>query len=164
MKKIYIIGSVASGKTTLSKEISKTLRIPCFELDSIVHDKIEGRQTRRTPIEQIKEIDRIDGVGNWIIEGTYRKTCHKVLDIADTIVFLDTPLLLRMIRIVTRFIKQQFRIEKCNYKSDLKMLRLMFKWTNDFERDRDSFMDLLGEYSEKVYIVRNKKSLKNLLI
>lgn len=129
-----------------------------------MHDKIEGRQTRRTPIEQIKEIDRIDSIGMWIIEGTYRKTCHKVLDIADTIIFLDTPLLLRMIRIVTRYIKQQLKIEKCNYKSDLKMLRLMFKWTNDFERYRESFNDLLSGYSEKVYKVRSRKELRNLFI
>jgi len=32
--KIYIIGSVASGKTTMAKKLSKLLNIPWHELDS----------------------------------------------------------------------------------------------------------------------------------
>ena len=74
------------------------------------------------------------------------------LDISDTIIFLDTPLWLRRTRIATRFVKQQLGIEKCGYKSDIKMLRLMFKWANDFEKTRDVFESRLDEYCEKVYI------------
>ncbi|WP_162262889.1 EutP/PduV family microcompartment system protein, partial [Paenibacillus sp. Soil787] len=37
MKKILIIGIVASGKTTLAKRLSKKINVPWYELDSIVH-------------------------------------------------------------------------------------------------------------------------------
>jgi adenylate kinase family enzyme len=163
MNKIYIIGSVASGKTTLSKEISNVTGIPCYELDSIVHQKVAGGQRKRTPDEQVAEIDRIDNEGDWIIEGTYRKTCDKVMDISDVIIFLDTTLWLRKVRIIKRFVKQQLGIEKCNYKSDIVMLRLMFKWTNDFETDRDAFNNMLSQYHEKVYIVKRKEEAMELL-
>ena len=35
--KILIIGIVASGKTTLAKQLSKKLNIQYYEIDSIVH-------------------------------------------------------------------------------------------------------------------------------
>ena len=31
MKKIYIVGGVATGKTTFSKKLSKLLNIDCYE-------------------------------------------------------------------------------------------------------------------------------------
>jgi len=37
--KIYIVGSVASGKTTLAKKLSNKLGIKCTHLDAIVHIK-----------------------------------------------------------------------------------------------------------------------------
>lgn len=72
MSKIYIIGIVASGKTTLSKKISKKLNIPCYELDSIIwHVTVQG-SCKRTPEQQIKVVNEINNTCDWIIEGTYR--------------------------------------------------------------------------------------------
>lgn len=161
MSKIYIIGIVASGKTTLSRKIAELIQTKAYELDEVVWPEVNGQQVKRTPQEQLDELHRIDNMGSWIIEGTYRKNCHSVLDQADQIVFLDPPLLLRCIRIVTRFIKQQLKIEACRYKSDLKMLRWMFKWTVEFERDRDQFHDLLKPYEEKLIVLKHTKDIKN---
>lgn len=159
LSKIYIIGIVASGKTTLSKEMSKKLNIPCYELDSIVHHKTGEGRYKRTPEQQVEVINEIDNAGDWIIEGTYRKSCHKLFDMADKIVFLDTPLWKRKYRIFLRFIKQQLHIEKCNYKSDIKMLKLMYKWTDDFEKNREEFKKMLSEYDDKLITVKNAKDL-----
>ncbi|MFZ2210289.1 MAG: hypothetical protein WAV34_02060, partial [Lactococcus raffinolactis] len=35
--KIYIIGAVASGKTTLAKTLSDRLDVPYYSLDNVVH-------------------------------------------------------------------------------------------------------------------------------
>lgn len=41
-RRIYIIGSVASGKTTLARTLSKKLNIKAYELDNVVYnDKSE---------------------------------------------------------------------------------------------------------------------------
>lgn len=160
MSKIYIVGIVASGKTTLSKQISRKLNIPCFELDSIVHDRPDEGRGKRTPEQQLEVIKEIDESGDWIIEGTYRKSCHKLFDMADHIIFLDTPLRKRKYRIFLRFIKQQLHLEKCNYKSDIKMLKAMYRWTKDFEDNRDEFEKMLSEYNNKVIVVRNSKNLR----
>lgn len=150
MKKIYIVGIVASGKTTMAKRLSQQLNIPFYELDCIVHVKTENGRYKRTPDEQVQEINRIDKEDDWIIEGTYRESCRCLLDLADEVIFLDPPLWLRKFRIILRFFKQQLHIEPCHYKSDIKMLKLMYKWTNDFERTRKQFEQMLDLYKYKL--------------
>jgi adenylate kinase family enzyme len=158
MSKIYIVGIVASGKTTLAKKLSKEMNIPHYELDCIVHVKTENGSYKRTPEEQVQEIKRIDELGDWIIEGTLRSSCHCLLEMADKIIFLDTPLWLRKCRILTRFIKQQLHIEPCHYKSDFNVLRLMYKWTDDFENNRKQFEELLSTYKYKLTTIASSNA------
>ena len=99
----------------------------------------------------------------WIIEGTYRKTCHIVLDLADTIIWLDPPLFLRKIRILTRFIKQKLHIEKCNYKSNYSMLKKMYQWTKDFESKRDELNNILKFNEKKLVILKNNNDVKKFI-
>lgn len=156
MSKIYIVGIVASGKTTLAKKLSNKMHIPYYELDCIVYVKTENGRYKRSPEEQVEEIKRIDSLGDWIIEGTYRQSCHCLLDMSDKIIFLDPPLLLRKSRIFTRFIKQQLHIESCHYKSNLHMLKMMYKWTNDFEKNRSQFEVMIGKYSSKLAVITTR--------
>ena len=150
MRKIYIIGIVSSGKTTMAKLLSQKLNVPFYELDCIVHVKNENERYKRTPDEQIQEINRINNEGSWIFEGVYRESYHCVLDLADEIIFIDPPLWIRKLRILLRYFKQKLRIEHCHYKSDIKMLKLMYKWTNDFELNRQQFENMLGAYKHKL--------------
>lgn len=150
LKKVFIIGIVASGKTTLAKRLSETLKIPWYELDSIVHHRTETGRYKRTADEQIEVIKEIDKFGEWIFEGTDRPSYRCLFEMADTIIFLDTPLWKRRIRILNRFLKQNLGIEKCNYRPDIKMLKMMYKWTRDFEDSREDFESRLQLYKEKV--------------
>lgn len=159
MSKIYIVGIVASGKTTLAKRLSKEMQIPYYELDCIVHVKTDKERYKRTSEEQVEEIKRIDSLGDWIIEGTYRKSCHCLLEIADRIIFLDPPLWLRKFRILTRFVKQQLHIESCHYKSDLNMLMMMYKWTSDFEKNRVQFEEMIDGYKSKLTLITTSKAI-----
>jgi adenylate kinase family enzyme len=159
MNKIFIIGIVASGKTTLARQISQELNIPWYELDTIVHNQtVEGR-VKVTPDEQMQVIMNIDHHGKWIFEGTDRKSYQYLYGMADRIIFLDPPLRKRRVRIILRFIKQKLGIEKCHYKPTLEMLREMFKWTDDFEKNRGEFEAKLMLYGEKVIRLRNTKSI-----
>lgn len=163
MKKIYILGSVASGKTTLAKKLSQKFDINYYELDSIIFDDTKIINKRRTQEEQLAIITTINTQQTWIIEGTYRKTCHIVLDLADTIIWLDPPLFLRKIRILTRFIKQKLHIEKCNYKSNYSMLKKMYQWTNDFESKRDKLNNILKFNEKKLVILKNNNDVKKFI-
>ncbi|WP_127536174.1 hypothetical protein [Paenibacillus illinoisensis] len=157
MKKIIILGIVASGKTTLAKEISQKINIPWYELDTIVHHETPHGRNKRTPDEQIAVIQDIDRHGAWIFEGTDRASYRCLWDMADTIIFLDTPLWKRKMRIFLRFIKQNLGIEKSHYTSDVQMLKMMYKWTRDFERNRVDFEKRLHPYHHKLIILTDNK-------
>lgn len=150
MKKIFIVGIVASGKTTLARRLSKEIGAPWYELDTIVYPVTPEGRYKRTPDEQVQVIKEIDEQGAWIFEGTDRKSYRCLYQMADTIIFLDPPLWKRRIRIFTRFLKQNLGMEQCYYKSDLKMLKMMYIWTRDFERNRSGFEALIEEYKEKL--------------
>lgn len=154
--KILIIGIVASGKTTLAKKIEQELKIKHYEIDSIVHDDLNNK--KRTPQEQRKIIEKINKQPDWVIEGTLRKNLYYLLDMADKIIYLDIPLQTRKIRIFRRYIKQKLRIEKCNYKPTIKMLRQMYKWTNDYEKEREEKETQLNQYTHKLIKVNNIKT------
>jgi len=135
----HIVGIVASGKTTLARRLSERLNIPWYELDRIVYHRIGNARYKRTPEEQYEVIQEIDRQGAWIFEGTDRSSYRFLFEMADTVIFLDTPLWKRKIRIVTRFLKQNLGLEPCDYKPNLHMLKMMFKWTRDFEAGREAF-------------------------
>jgi adenylate kinase family enzyme len=159
MKKVLIIGIVASGKTTLARRLSEKTNIPWHELDSIVHHQTAAGRVKRTADEQVEVILEMDKVGEWIFEGTDRASYQCLYEMADTIIFLDTPLWKRKIRIFVRFIKQKLGMETCHYKPDIQMLKMMYTWTKDFERDRDNFEAKLKRYQNKVIRLHDNKKI-----
>lgn len=153
--KILIIGTIASGKTTLAKKLEQKLNIKYYELDSIVHD--DENQVRRTPNEQKEIIQEIDKQKEWIIEGVLRENLNYLLDMCDKIIYLNMPLYIRKIRIFKRFVKQKLGIEKSNYKPTLKMLIQMYKWTTKQENELKERENLLIKYSNKLFKINNTK-------
>lgn len=159
--KIYIVGIVASGKTTLAKELSAKIKIPKFELDSIVHDD-ENNGRKRSLEEQLKIIYEINNKKDWIIEGTHRKNLDELFILADKIIYLDIPLSKRRLRIFKRYIKQKIGLEKCSYNPNFKMLKMMYKWTNDFEKNKSELEGKLSKYKNK--IVRSNSNNINIIL
>lgn len=153
--KILIVGIVASGKTTLARKLSGLLDIKHYEIDSVVHDDINN--VKRSEEEQKKIFKKINKEDNWIIEGTLRKHLFYLCDMADKIIYLDIPVKVRKKRIFIRFVKQLLGIEKCNYKVNFEMLKLMYKWTDDFEKNRNEFEGKLFKHKDRIIIVKDDK-------
>lgn len=160
--KILIIGIVASGKTTLAKRLSKELNYNYYEIDSIVHDDINKR--KRTPKEQEKILNKIYKNKNWIIEGTLRTNLYNILNKSDQIIYLDIPLKIRKKRILIRYIKQKLKIEKCNYKPSIKLLKMMYKWTATFEQEKENFEKLINNCDKPVTILKNIEEVNSFKI
>lgn len=149
--KILIIGTVGTGKTTLAKELSKKYNIKHYEIDSIVHDDENGGK-KRAEKEQNDIIKAINKNQDWIIEGTLRKNLEYLLNLADKIIYLKISKSKRNKRILVRFIKQKLKLEKSNYKPSIKMLKSMYKWSNEFEEKQDDFENLIKLYEDKLEI------------
>ena len=161
--KIFIMGIVASGKTTYAKELSKQMSLPFVELDSVVYHNMDGVRIKRTPEEQVQIIHEMDTKGSWIAEGVYRPSYHLLLDLADIIIWLDPPLWKRKFRIFNRHMKQVVGVEECAYKPDFQMLRNMYKWTKQFEGEREELDWILQPYVDKLIVVRDNPANNQVL-
>lgn len=158
--KLLIFGSVASGKTTLARKLSDELNIIYYEGDCIAWGFPNEKRYKRSNQEQKEIIEKIDENSSWIIEGTYRDSQKILYDLADVIIFLDTPLYIRIYRMIFRFIQQKIGYEESNYKPTYDMLKHMFKWTIDFERNRNFHKKRLIEYKKKLIWIRFPDQLK----
>jgi len=159
--KLIIIGVVASGKTTLSKHLLEELSIPHYELDMIAHPVSDGKRLSRSYEDQVQVLREMSCKEKWLFEGTDRPSCSVLLEKADYIIFLDPPLRIRKFRIFKRFIRQKVGLEKCHYKSNIKMLKCMYRWTKDFEKRRDVLEEDLSEYSHLIY-AKEKTTKQNM--
>ncbi|MFD1019880.1 AAA family ATPase [Thalassobacillus hwangdonensis] len=159
-KKIHIVGSVASGKTTLAKQLSIKLGIPYYELDNVVWERLPDGERRRTDEERDAHLKSILENDAWIIEGVHHEWVADSLEQAEQIIYLDTPMYKRRIRIVTRFIKQKLKLEKANYTPTFEIFRKMFKWNRHFETvGKPAVLEKLAPYEKKTHIVR-KSNMK----
>lgn len=151
--KILIIGTVGTGKTTLAKKLSIKYKIEYYEIDSIVHDDSNNGR-KRTKEEQDEIVNQINKNEDWIIEGVLRKNLEYLLELADKIIYLDVSKYKRNVRIFIRFIKQNLKIEKSNYKPDFIMLKNMYKWSNQDEEKREEIKKMLNKYKNKLEIIK----------
>lgn len=69
-KKIHIIGSVGSGKTTFAEKLSKATNIAYYELDNVVWKRRDDRDIsdiRRTPEKRDAYFADILSRDTWIV-------------------------------------------------------------------------------------------------
>lgn len=165
--KIYIVGSVSSGKSTLAKKLSKELNIPYTSLDDVVYEVDSSNRcsnTKRTDSERDKLFNSIISGDNWIIEDVGRSYFKDGLKKSDKIILLETNKYIRNYRIVKRFMRQKLGIEKCSYDPNFKMLKLMLQWSKDYDSGKDKLKSKISNYEEKVIILRNNDDINNLII
>ncbi|WP_210364039.1 DNA topology modulation protein FlaR [Bacillus sp. REN3] len=164
MKKIHIIGSVGSGKTTLARIFSKRMDIPCYELDNVVWKRSSTGDVRRSEQERDKHLGSIIDSPTWIVEGVHYGWVGQSFRNADLIILLDPPFRRRTNRIIKRFILQKLGLEKANYEPTFGILRKMFAWNRNFEvENRAEIMELLKRYEDKLVIVKDNSHIEEFL-
>lgn len=105
MKRISVIGSTGSGKTTVARALSHRLGARHLELDSLFHLSDWRQKSDGLFRREVAEFAR---ARRWVIDGNY--TSHGVADIvwpiADTIVWLDPPRRTVMRRVIGRTLRR----------------------------------------------------------
>ena len=87
-RRILVIGSPGSGKSTFSRELAKITHLPLFYLDMIYHKADRTTVSREEFDEKLQMILQKD---SWIIDGNYLRTMKIRLEHCDTLFFFDLP-------------------------------------------------------------------------
>jgi adenylate kinase family enzyme len=102
LRRVAVIGASSTGKTTLSRELARRLRVPHVELDALHHDP--GWQEAPAEVMQARvDVALAAAPDGWVVDGNYHgKLGTSVLERADTVVFLDLPRRVALRRVLWR--------------------------------------------------------------
>ena len=101
MKRINVIGTTGSGKTTFSKELSAILNLDYVQLDELLWKPnwVESKDEEFIP--KVKHAVNQDA---WIIDGNYSRTTDIKWHRADTVIWLDLGYLVTFSQLFKRTI------------------------------------------------------------
>ena len=103
MNRIVIVGTTGSGKTTLGERLAAALGYPHIDLDALHWGP--GWTPTPTDLFRARVSDALEGPC-WVVAGNYGKTRDIVWARADTLVWLDYPLALTLMRLFRRTVKR----------------------------------------------------------
>jgi adenylate kinase family enzyme len=108
-RRIAVIGTACSGKTTLAAHLAQRLSVRHIELDALNWQP----NWTQTPTDEFRarvaDALRTDA---WVIDGNYSKSRDIVWTRADTIIWLDYPLPVILARLVKRTLRRVFTREE----------------------------------------------------
>ena len=103
MKKVAVFGNAGGGKSTLSQRLADITGLPMFALDLLKYQPGGGE----VPYEEYKVAhDQLLQQDQWIMDGYGSlDTVWERLEVADTLVYVDMPVLRHYWWVTKRFVK-----------------------------------------------------------
>lgn len=160
--RIYIVGSVASGKSTLARQVSEKTGIPCYHLDEVLRVADPAAKpwgNRKRPEDEIDRLFNDALAGEYVMEDNGRERFLEGMRRADQVVLLDIPLAIRYWRIISRWIKQRLGSEACIYLPGWRMLTNMFRWARNFDTGKDGVRERIKPFAGKTVVLRTKRDV-----
>ena len=137
MQKIVVKGTSGAGKTTFAADLAWRLGLAHIELDALHHGPNWSAPTAEAFRDRVRAAMAAAPHG-WVVDGNYdSKLAETVVDAADTIVWLDLPLGVKLRRL--------WRRTTHRIRNDVEL------WNGNRESWRDAFV---GRESLFVWAVR----------
>lgn len=103
VRRVSVIGSAGSGKSTFGGSLARTMGVPFLELDSVFHQAgwtpLPDPEFRRRVLAAVAD-------ESWVIDGSYRAVRDLVWARADTVVWLDLPRRTVMRQVIWRTLRR----------------------------------------------------------
>jgi len=97
-----IVGAPGSGKSTLAIKLGEVTGLPVYHMDKIHHKAGWVERAREEKSVMTHDVHIKD---QWIFEGGHSRTYPERYERADTLIWLDFPLWLRLFRVLKRSVK-----------------------------------------------------------
>ena len=108
MRRVNVVGTSGSGKTTFGTELARRLDVPHVELDALSWEA--NWVTVPTPVFR-ERVSAAVAADRWVVDGNYSATRELVWARADSVVWLDFPFALVMWRVIVRTLRRGLRGE-----------------------------------------------------
>lgn len=163
MKRIMIVGSGGTGKSTLAKELGSVLSLPIYHLD-FYYWRPGWIPTPKKEWDEF--VSRLANKTLWIIDGNFNRTMDIRLNQADTVIFLDYSRWSCLYGVIKRRFMYHGQTrpdlnEGCAEKLDWEFIR----WVWGFEKKQaPKLREKLHKIDDKqLYHFRNRKQLQKWL-
>ncbi|MGL4866282.1 MAG: hypothetical protein ACRC3I_02605 [Cetobacterium sp.] len=156
--KIRIIGSPGSGKTYISKILSKELNIKTTDLDNIFwNTSSTGNRVKNDYINRESRLNSILLNNSWIIDGVYITSwTFSTFSEADYILITKTNKWTQYYRLFKRFLIRKFTSYRP--KETLKDFKNLISWSFQYQKALDNFISN-NSYPNKIIILKTSKDL-----
>lgn len=163
MKRIVVIGSGGSGKSTFSRRLGEVTGLPVVHLDRLYWHP----GWVKTEESKWKEIlEREIAKPQWIMDGNFGGTREMRMAAADTIIILDLPRRVCLYRILKRTLiyrggSRPDMAEGCHERFDLEFIF----WVWNYPRDgrRRALEDVSKLSGKRIVILKNQFEINTFL-
>jgi len=148
MERVLVLGSGGSGKSTLSVALGARTGLPVVHLDT--HYWNPG-WTPTPDADWRQKVARLAAEPRWIMDGNFSGTFDARFPRADTVIFLDLPRALCLVRVLRRWVDHAGRTRPdlapgCPESIDLAFMRWVWSFP---ERSRPRVMEELAAHQHR---------------
>jgi len=160
MKRVLIIGSSGTGKTTLALALAAKTKLPLIHLDTEYWNPgwvATPDDEWHSIVEDLVERD------SWVMEGNFSGTFPIRMPRADTIILVTRPRWLCLARAIWRSIKYFRRTrpdlaEGCPEKFDLEFYKWIWDFPNRSQKKMNDAMASIGAHAHQIIITSDREA------
>lgn len=169
MNRMMVVGvSAGVGKSTFSAQLGNILHMNVCHLDQLFWKP----GWEESSVEEFAAAQRrfMDKNNQWIIEGNYSNTYDIRVCEADTIIYLELPLIICFYRVLKRWLTFKGKTrpdmaESCPEKIDWNFIKFI---CTTYRSRKNKMYQRLNDFQNKhpdnnIYILRGKKSIRTFL-